>query len=250
MILQRYILLFITATQSDRNVNQTYQDLVRSGFLDASTFLEQAEMWLQPESYSKFLQFYRLQINDNDRYGCHCQMKDLVSQDYIDYQDGRDHFRYFGQPVDPLDRACHTHRECLRCARMELNCADDGISEHYLNYKLNKVGYCIDQVGTCSRAYCECARQFIVDIHNSAIYGYDEKYSRKKSGFNANARTCPQIAYSDGPPEAERISTNLNHEKRKIACCSKSNADNKGPWRLYNHDRYKCCSDGEVRPQC
>ena len=29
-------------------------------------------------------------------------MKDLVSQDYIDYQDGRDHFRYFGQPVDPL----------------------------------------------------------------------------------------------------------------------------------------------------
>ena len=46
----------------DRNVNQTYQDLVRSGFLDASTFLEQAEMWLQPESYSKFLQFYRLQV--------------------------------------------------------------------------------------------------------------------------------------------------------------------------------------------
>ena len=29
-------------------------------------------------------------------------MKDLVSQDYIDYQDGRDHFKYFGQPVDPL----------------------------------------------------------------------------------------------------------------------------------------------------
>ena len=44
------------------------------------------------------------QINDNDRYGCHCQMKDLVSQDYIDYQDGRDHFRYFGQPVDPLGK--------------------------------------------------------------------------------------------------------------------------------------------------
>ena len=38
----------------------------------------------------------------------------------------------------------------------------------------------------------------IKDIHNSAIYGYDEKYSRKKSGFNANARTCPQVAYSDG----------------------------------------------------
>ena len=31
-------------------------------------------------------------------------MKDLVSQDYIDYQDGRDHFRYFGQPVDPLGK--------------------------------------------------------------------------------------------------------------------------------------------------
>ena len=37
--------------------------LGRSGFLDASTFLEQAEMWLQPESYAKFLRFYRLQVN-------------------------------------------------------------------------------------------------------------------------------------------------------------------------------------------
>ena len=38
------------------------EDLIRSGFLDASTFLEQAEMWLQPESYAKFLRFYKLQV--------------------------------------------------------------------------------------------------------------------------------------------------------------------------------------------
>ena len=29
-------------------------------------------------------------------------------------------------------------RECLRCAKMELNCANDGISEHYLDYTLSK----------------------------------------------------------------------------------------------------------------
>ena len=45
---------------------------------------------------------FSFQINENDRYGCHCQLKDLVSQDYIDYQNGRDHFQFFGQPVDPL----------------------------------------------------------------------------------------------------------------------------------------------------
>ena len=29
--------------------------------------------------------------------------------------------------------------ECLRCAGMELNCASDGISEHYLDYSLSKL---------------------------------------------------------------------------------------------------------------
>ena len=38
-------------------------------------------------------------------------MKDLVSQDYIDYQDGRDHFRYFGQPVDPLGKDSQNSRK-------------------------------------------------------------------------------------------------------------------------------------------
>ena len=46
----------------DRDKNG--EDLVRSGFLDASTFLEHAEMWLQPESYSKFYRFYQLQVRN------------------------------------------------------------------------------------------------------------------------------------------------------------------------------------------
>jgi len=250
----RLALMIFTSGNSEKLTTES--NLGRSGFLDASTFLEQAEMWLQPESYAKFHRFYRLQINENDRYGCHCQLKDLVSQDYIDYQNGRDHFQYFGQPVDPLDKACHAHRECLRCARMELNCADDGISEHYLDYKLNKVGYCTDQEGTCERAYCECAKQFIVDIHNSAIYGYDEKYSRVMSGFKANTSTCPQvpstISDTTTSENSERGISNAQRgkpERRNLACCSKT-ATPAGPWRLYNHDRYKCCSDGEVRIQC
>ena len=53
------------------------------------------------------------QVQQNDRYGCHCQMKDLISQDYIDYQyeEGeRKQHPYSGMPVDDLDRACHNHR--------------------------------------------------------------------------------------------------------------------------------------------
>ena len=53
------------------------------------------------------------QIESNDRYGCHCQMKNLVSQDYIDYQYEERKIRqhpYSGVPVDDLDRACHNHR--------------------------------------------------------------------------------------------------------------------------------------------
>jgi len=44
---------------------------------------------------------------------------------------------------------------------MEIGCASDGISEHYLNYNVNTLGYCKDVIGTCERSYCECARQFI-----------------------------------------------------------------------------------------
>ena len=54
-----------------------------------------------------------IQVQQNDRYGCHCQMKDLISQDYIDYQyEGgeRKQHPYSGMPVDDLDRACHNHR--------------------------------------------------------------------------------------------------------------------------------------------
>jgi hypothetical protein len=224
-------------------------DLSRSGFLDASTFLSQAEMWLQPESYKKFYRFYQRQITENDRYGCHCQLKDLVSRDYIDYQDGEDHHKYFGVPIDPLDRSCHHHRECLRCARIELGCANDGISEHYLDYKLNKIGYCADVRGSCNRAYCECALQFLVDIHDGPIYGYNETFSRSASNFQANGRTCTRKNAKDQNSLLRR------DKKRNIQCCSKSTKTFEsyppsGPWRLFNADRHQCCLDGEVRLQC
>lgn len=59
-----------------------------------------------------FAQFF-FKIESNDRYGCHCQMMNLVSQDYIDYQYEERKIRqhpYSGVPVDDLDRACHNHR--------------------------------------------------------------------------------------------------------------------------------------------
>jgi len=40
-------------------------------------------------------------------------MKDLVSQDYIDYEyeeKMKKQFPYSGTPVDDLDKACHNHR--------------------------------------------------------------------------------------------------------------------------------------------
>merc|ERR1712113_905711 len=94
----------------------------RSGFLDAESLYRQAEMFMQPDGLKRFKHFYKQQIDSNDRYGCHCQMKDLVSQDYIDYEyeeKMKKQFPYSGTPVDDLDRACHNHRECLRCAKME-----------------------------------------------------------------------------------------------------------------------------------
>jgi hypothetical protein len=218
-------------------------ELGRSGFLDADTFLNHAEMWLGPEAYKRFHQFYAQQML-NDRYGCHCQLKDLVSQDYIDYQDGRDHFQYYGQPVDALDRSCHNHRECLRCARMELGCASDGISEHYLHYKINGRGYCSDNAGSCERAYCECAQQFILDIHNDGIYGYNQDYSRQIGGFEASPASCPRLDTS----ERVGVSVARRNLRRNVACCSSNNL--MGPWRLYNRDRYRCCEDGTPRPEC
>ena len=40
-------------------------------------------------------------------------MKNMVSQDYIDYQyenGEKKQYPYSGQAVDDLDRACHNHR--------------------------------------------------------------------------------------------------------------------------------------------
>lgn len=219
----------------------------RSGFLDAETFLVQTEMFLQPEAFKRFKHFYDTQIMENDRYGCHCQMKDLVSQDYIDYQDGNDHYKYYGQPVDDLDRACHNHRECLRCAQMELGCASDGISEHYLNYNVNTLGYCRDITGSCERSYCECARQFIEDIHNDGIFRYSPKiYSRKYAGFEANSVTCMRASDRKESGIARQGSRN---DRRPIGCCSTKNK-NQSPWRLYNTDKFQCCPDGQIRQSC
>lgn len=219
----------------------------RSGFLDAQTFLTQTEMFLQPEAFRRFSHFYDSQITDNDRYGCHCQMKDLVSQDYIDYQDGVNHFKYYGMPVDSLDRACHNHRECLRCAKMELGCASDGISEHYLNYDINALGYCSDNTGTCERAYCECARQYIEDIHDDGVFRYTpDKYSRKTAGFEANENTCKRASEKGA---LNSRSGYRDQARRPIGCCS-TKVKNQSPWRLYNTDKFQCCDDGEIKANC
>jgi len=178
-------------------------------------------------------------------------MKDLVSQDYIDYQDGIDHYEYYGRPVDSLDKACHNHRECLRCAQMELGCASDNISEHYLDFALNAMGYCRDSPGTCQRAYCDCARQFIEDIHDNGIFRYSPKlYSRKYGGFEANEITCKRSELNDKENSDGSFNSRRNKsERRPIACCS-SRTKYQSPWRLYNTDKFKCCEDGEVRIKC
>jgi len=229
----------------------------RSGFLDAESLLTQAIMFMQPDAYKRFSHFYENQVQQNDRYGCHCQMKDLISQDYIDYQyEGgeRKQHPYSGMPVDDLDRACHNHRECLRCAKMELNCANDGISEHYLDYTLNRIGMCNDTPGTCQRAYCECAQQFIEDLNSNAMFRYEpQRFSKRIAAFDANHQTCtripdyPQSGGDDSSLAGRREPT--KKEKRNIGCCSKSkNGD--APWRLYNTDRFQCCEDGSVATSC
>lgn len=190
-------------------------------------------------------------------------MKDLVSQDYIDYQDGTDHYKYYGQPVDALDRACHNHRECLRCARLELDCASDGISEHYLNFDINSLGYCKDSVGTCERSYCECARQYIEvsppptrgsgaltsvqDIHDNGIFRYSPKLYSRKYGFEANEETCQRAVDKKGASIDQRLAE--RNGRRPIGCCS-TKMKNQSPWRLYNTDKFQCCTDGQIRTTC
>lgn len=224
----------------------------RSGMLDADSLLQQAEMFMAPDAFKRFRHFYREQVDSNDRYGCHCQMKNLVSQDYIDYQyEDKKQYPYQGQPVDDLDRACHNHRECLRCAQMEMGCANDGISEHYLNYGLSRIGTCYDKPGTCKRAYCECAQQFIEDLNSNAIFRYTpERFSKRRAGFEVNEYTCARRNELEELGFGRRTEDpGKKSEKRRVGCCSKSkNGD--APWRLYNKDKFKCCEDGSVSVSC
>lgn len=229
--------------------------LGQSGFLDGQVFLDQAAFFLQPEALKRFYHFYYYQIQENDRYGCHCQLKDLVSQDYIDYQEGEEHFQYHGKPVDSLDKGCHDHRECLKCAQRTLGCANDGISEHFLNYKISSIGYCSDDLSTCERAYCECATQFLHDIHNKGVFDYAPKYFSVNGGdFKANEENCKVSRSKSGENSNFEKSVlarrNERNNQRKTSCCARTGRYSTGPWRLYNTDKLKCCEDGEARTDC
>merc|ERR1712176_133117 len=154
-------------------------------------------------------------------------------------------FRHFyREQVDSNDRyGCH--------CQMEMGCANDGISEHYLNYGLSRIGTCYDKPGTCKRAYCECAQQFIEDLNSNAIFRYTpERFSKRRAGFEVNEYTCARRNDLEELGFGRRTEDpGKKSEKRRVGCCSKSkNGD--APWCLYNKDKFRCCEDGSVSVSC
>merc|ERR1712176_133377 len=92
-----------------------------------------------------------------------------------------------GTPVDELDRVCLTFKQCTKCAKQRFG--EDCISE-FKRYVFaedrngfSKQASCLDEVGSCNRALCECDKMFAEMLSmadkksiNTAKYGFESEF--------------------------------------------------------------------------
>lgn len=171
-----------------------------------------------------------------------------------------------GKAIDPIDRACRSLTECLKCSEY-----DYGISKRchpHVGYKYESLDdgevrsiNCLDDAGSCQRSMCECDRKFLQAIQE---HTYD-KNLQEKSGFD-RMKTCPKRAQREeegkigdengskttlagrmtqpednatqqccGPP-GERHLISITPTR---GCCSTS---------TYNPFVLDCCADGTIVP--
>lgn len=135
-----------------------------------------------------------------------------------------------GTPVDELDRVCLTFKQCTKCAKQRFG--EDCISEfkRYV-YAEDRNGFsrqatCLDEVGSCNRALCECDKMFaemlsMVDKKsvNTAKYGFESEFvANEECKWDGNSAP--------------------------LQCCW----NGQSPYRLYNPDYRQCCDDGSLKP--
>ena len=130
-----------------------------------------------------------------------------------------------GRPVDSLDSACKTYKECQKCARLKYGetCITD-----FVEYKVNELSgerVCDGQIGTCGRDLCMCDLAF-ARAHVAVTNQFNQMYW---SGLGWSADDCT-ITGTTGSADFQ--------------CCQAANKDT--AFALYNANNMICCADGSI----
>ena len=86
---------------------------------------------------------------------------------------------------------------------------------------------CLDRVGSCQRATCECDRLFAIELENVGnVFNRDNHIFWSRSGFDPEEKCLAQ------------------ETKAEPECCGSRS----GPFEIYNSVKMECCDDQTVKP--
>lgn len=138
-----------------------------------------------------------------------------------------------GRPVDQLDGACKTHKECLKCARKTHGEICIGEFTKYKYGEKNGDKFCRNKEGSCHRDLCMCDLAF-AKAHVGVVSHFDKEYHRFWSITGWNPTNTSEAGVTGGHP----TSTN------SMKCCQTNAKDS--AFVLYNINTKVCCVDGSI----
>lgn len=172
----------------------------------------------------------------------------------------------YGLPIDPLDTACKTYRECIWCVNKSFEgglCQPETVAYGAPTMDENGIT-CTDAENSCERALCECDK-FLALAHNDNFHHYNRSLEWTSGEFepteschrpknqvidtsgvgtpppptnnNNGGGQAAMLSHMFGAPDP--IFPSNNHE-----CCS--NSGETSPYQMYLPHVKKCCDSGST----
>lgn len=177
-------------------------------------------------------------------YGCNC-----FADAHLNLGTG------LGRAIDPVDSACRRYKQCYECIRKDFveelgqkECHGNGRSYRFKGLvdpvTQQKEIICLNDIGSCKRAICECDKQLAIDLSKHE-FDWDIMKHQRWGGYdkgNCKQLASPRMASlvepeqrccGDYPNRKTYTSYGKNGERR--GCCRGQTFDLDGP--------LECCQD-------
>ena len=223
-------------TLDEQEKGSVIQDLLADGMRSTSTRRDMLKALLTKHFYFHYV-----------NYGCYC----------IDSKWSK------GEPVDNIDKSCKAHKKCFECNKLDFikedgsSSCDPAKQQYTFNVTSFEDGtrkiYCLNELGTCRRAVCECDRQLSEDIARQED-SYQDQYREK---FDHDG-ICKHTDMGNGVPRLDaccgdypkRFPFSVS-EGSKQCCKSDGVEDRNGMVSLFRSKTYnpfiKQCCNGKVK---